>query len=251
MSAVNDKRRQRLKWVILARGYADRACESLGGDGAVSAAESRVALNSYGSLSNWLRHLEGDLGRNKPPVRGPSSTNAGFVRIEARLDKLEALFEKLAEQGATQRSWREHLERRVLCKIGPLQEAVRFLLATQDPESADPYLRAIWAGDAPKEPAEISEDTPGEPAPQAGADNAPPQETVARLDQIMTRVEAAVDRANEQVRKGNEFVLGQIAPLQSAVLLLLAREAPSLTEKVRAGKAIVAAADPQPPATES
>lgn len=146
MNAVDAERRRRLEWVTLAKEYAERARQSLDSDQAVSTSESESALGAHANLRDWLHDLERNLTWSRHAVPDLSSTSANFTRIAARLDKIEALFEKIIEQEAARIASRDRFEQTVLAQIGPLRDAVGFLLShAQHDNPSDVHSRTARA----------------------------------------------------------------------------------------------------------
>ena len=148
---VRGVKEQRLEWVLAARDLVEKARKTLEED-PTGWDEKRAALDSFCDLRDWSQKLEQDLMFQAES----SAASDRMARFEAKLDKLEALFEKLVSQHANQIAARERFEREVLAQFEPLRAAVLVLLHKAPPtdrERAEAARRIQWRTEFPAQPA--------------------------------------------------------------------------------------------------
>lgn len=155
----NDEKQARLAQINNAKAYLHNARGSADRDDGATAQEIALSDRAYIAVRDWGRHLQLEKSntasglpavapQSKPSVPDLSSTNASFVRIGARLDKIEALFEKLVEQDHARLASRDQFNQTVLAQLRPLQNAVTLLLSRDAPSLAEKIQAAKAIRDA-------------------------------------------------------------------------------------------------------
>ncbi len=134
----SDEKAARLAQVNNARVYIQNARGLADNDDAADAQEIALVERAYVALRDLSRHLrqqkrgsEAGSPQSAPPLKPLSATSMehALVRFAGRLDKIEALFERHAQAECSRAASLDRFERAMLTQLGPLQDAVKFLLS--------------------------------------------------------------------------------------------------------------------------
>jgi hypothetical protein len=137
--------RQRIEYLASAREFVGKASRLIEHDCTANEYESSLAITADAYLRDWMLALR---KKTADEERDLSGVREDAVRIGARLDKIESLFEKIIEQEVMRLASRDRFERTAALQLQALRSAVTLLLSRDPPSLAEKVQAAKAIRDA-------------------------------------------------------------------------------------------------------